>query len=146
MLPLLFALLACTPDTGTPPGAGSVPPTSVEGLPEERGPNGLKSWILRPGTGATPQNGQEVEVHYTGWLKHNGRLFDSSLNRGKPFRFRLGAGEVIPGWDQGVALMKVGEKRQFELPADLAYGENGAGGVIPPGAALLFDVELIAIR
>ncbi len=152
ILPLLLAL-ACSPNTGdvatSPSSTTAAPasggPTSVAGLEVQRHPNGLNSWVIKPGTGAAPAPGQTVKVDYTGWLKHNGERFDSSVGK-RPFTFRLGAGEVIPGWDQGVALLKVGEKRQFEIPADLAYGADGAGGVIPPGAALIFDVELLGIQ
>ncbi len=152
-LPLLLAL-ACSPseksaDVATPAKEAQAPtdkPTSVAGLQEQVTSSGLKSWVIREGTGPMAQPGQQVEVHYTGWLAHNGQKFDSSLDRGKPLTFTLGAGEVIPGWDQGVALMKVGEKRQFEIRPDLAYGEAGAGGVIPPGATLIFDVELLGVR
>jgi peptidylprolyl isomerase len=154
MLFSLLLALACSPnaDVATPTAGGSAAapagggPSSVAGIAEQADPSGLKSWVLRAGTGASPQAGQQVEVHYTGWLKSNGKKFDSSLDRGTPFTFRLGYGEVIPGWDQGVAKMKVGEKRQFEIPASLAYGDGGAGGVIPPGATLIFDVELLAAQ
>ncbi len=96
--------------------------------------------------------GQIAVVQYTGWLydetapDHKGREFDSSKNAGQPFQFPLGTGNVIKGWDQGVAGMKVGEGRRLVIPADLAYGDSGAGGVIPPGATLLFDVELVGIK
>jgi FKBP-type peptidyl-prolyl cis-trans isomerase len=97
------------------------------------------------GSGATAQAGQSVVVHYTGWLT-NGQKFDSSVDRNDPFDFRLGAGQVIPGWDQGVAGMQVGGKRKLTIPPDLAYGSRGAGGVIPPNATLVFEVELLAVR
>ncbi|UOV01534.1 FKBP-type peptidyl-prolyl cis-trans isomerase [Pseudoxanthomonas mexicana] len=104
------------------------------------------------GTGAVATSGSDVTVHYTGWLydenapdKH-GMKFDSSVDRGQPFTFLLGAGQVIRGWDDGVAGMKVGGKRTLLIPADLGYGSNGAGGVIPPGASLVFDVELLDVK
>jgi FKBP-type peptidyl-prolyl cis-trans isomerase len=97
------------------------------------------------GNGATAQAGQSVVVHYTGWLT-NGQKFDSSVDRNDPFDFRLGAGQVIPGWDQGVAGMQIGGKRKLTIPPNLAYGSRGAGGVIPPNATLVFEVELLAVR
>ena len=100
---------------------------------------------LTVGNGATASAGQYVSVHYTGWLT-NGQKFDSSVDRNDPFEFRLGAGQVIPGWDQGVAGMQVGGKRKLTIPPNLAYGSRGAGGVIPPNATLVFEVELLAIR
>jgi FKBP-type peptidyl-prolyl cis-trans isomerase FkpA len=104
------------------------------------------------GTGDVAEAGDVVVVHYTGWLYdvdaagQKGQKFDSSVDRGEPFSFPLGAGRVIAGWDQGVAGMKVGGKRRLVIPADMAYGERGAGGVIPPGATLVFDVELLEIK
>ena len=100
------------------------------------------------GTGPQPAAGQTVNVHYTGWLDNDGqkgRKFDSSRDRGQPFSFKLGAGMVIAGWDQGVATMHVGGKRTLIIPPELGYGSRGAGGVIPPGATLIFDVELLSI-
>ena len=97
------------------------------------------------GTGAEAKSGQRVSVHYTGWLT-DGKKFDSSVDRGKPFSFQLGAGQVIKGWDQGVAGMKVGGKRKLTIPPDLGYGARGAGGVIPPNATLVFEVELLGVR
>lgn len=106
--------------------------------------SGLKYFDIVEGDGDSPEAGQTVVVHYTGWLE-DGTQFDSSLDRGVPFDFRLGQGAVIPGWDEGVASMKVGGKRQLVIPADLAYGEAGAGGTIPPNATLIFEVELLDI-
>jgi peptidylprolyl isomerase len=106
---------------------------------------GLKYYDFETGDGPTPQAGQEVVVHYTGWLL-NGTKFDSSLDRGSPFSFVLGAGRVISGWDEGLATMKVGGKRQLVIPPELAYGDQGASGVIPPNATLVFEVELLEIH
>ncbi len=111
--------------------------------------DGLKYTDTTVGTGAEATPGQKVSVHYTGWLYENdrkGKKFDSSLDRGQPFGFTLGAHQVIRGWDEGVAGMKVGGKRTLIIPPDLAYGQRGAGGVIPPGATLMFDVELLGVQ
>jgi len=112
-------------------------------------PSGLKYKDEVVGTGPEPKAGQSVSVHYTGWLDQNGqkgKKFDSSRDRGQPFSFTLGAGQVIAGWDQGVATMKTGGKRTLVIPPELGYGARGAGGVIPPNATLIFDVELIGAR
>jgi len=111
----------------------------------ETTPSGLQYVDKTVGTGASPQKGQKVFVHYTGWLL-DGKKFDSSRDRGQPFSFSLGRGEVIKGWDEGVATMKVGGTRELIIPPDLAYGARGAGGVIPPNATLKFEVELLEIR
>ena len=97
------------------------------------------------GTGAEAAKGKTVSVHYTGWLT-DGKKFDSSKDRGQPFNFALGAGQVIRGWDDGVAGMKVGGKRKLTIPPDLGYGPRGAGGVIPPNATLVFEVELLGVK
>jgi peptidylprolyl isomerase len=107
--------------------------------------SGLKYHDFVVGDGPSPQSGQQVTVHYTGWLLDGGK-FDSSLDRGQPFVFTIGAGQVIPGWDEGVMSMKVGGKRQLVIPPDLGYGEAGAGGVIPPNATLVFEVELLGVQ
>ena len=107
--------------------------------------SGLQYLDLTVGTGASPEKGQTVTVHYTGTLS-NGQKFDSSLDRNQPFSFKIGVGQVIKGWDEGVATMKVGGKRQLIIPPDLGYGARGAGGVIPPNATLNFEVELLGIK
>jgi peptidylprolyl isomerase len=107
--------------------------------------SGLKYYDFTTGTGDSPEAGQTVVVHYTGWLT-DGTQFDSSVEGGQPFSFVLGQGNVIPGWDEGLSTMKVGGKRQLVIPSDLGYGDQGAGGVIPPGATLIFEVELLEIR
>jgi len=112
-------------------------------------PAGLRYEIIQKSEGAAAQTGQKVHVHYTGWLDQNGekgKKFDSSLDRGTPFVFTLGRGQVIQGWDEGVAGMQVGEKRRLFIPSPLGYGKRGAGQDIPPNADLIFDVELIAIK
>ncbi|MGB7078549.1 MAG: FKBP-type peptidyl-prolyl cis-trans isomerase [Xanthobacteraceae bacterium] len=111
--------------------------------------DGLGIIDTKVGTGAMPKAGQTVVVDYTGWLYNNGKRgkkFDSSVDRGQPFDFPLGKGQVIPGWDEGVASMKVGGERTLIIPPSLGYGSNGAGGVIPPNATLLFDVKLLAVK
>jgi peptidylprolyl isomerase len=108
-------------------------------------PSGLKYEVITAGSGEAAVPGKMAIVHYTGTLE-DGSKFDSSRDRGEPFSFPLGGGRVIRGWDEGVALMKVGDRWKFTLPPDLAYGERGAGGVIPPNATLIFDVELLGIK
>jgi FKBP-type peptidyl-prolyl cis-trans isomerase FkpA len=116
------------------------------------GVNSMQSLEIKPGTGEAITAGKIAVVQYTGWLyeatakDNKGKEFDSSRNSGRPFRFPVGTGQVIKGWDQGVVGMKVGESRRLIIPADLAYGDSGAGGVIPPGATLVFDVDLVAIE
>jgi FKBP-type peptidyl-prolyl cis-trans isomerase len=106
--------------------------------------SGLQIEKLAEGTGATPKTGDRVTVHYTGWLT-DGSKFDSSVDRGQPFVFTIGRGQVIGGWDQGVATMKVGDKVRLTIPPELGYGARGAGGVIPPNATLIFEVELLDV-
>ena len=108
-------------------------------------PSGLKYTDLKEGTGATPKKGQTVKVHYTGTLE-DGTKFDSSRDRGQPFKFKLGVGQVIKGWDEGISTLKVGGRRQLIIPPELGYGARGAGGVIPPNATLNFDVELLGVE
>jgi peptidylprolyl isomerase len=111
--------------------------------------SGLQIIDTKAGTGETPRTGQTCVMHYTGWLYENGakgKKFDSSVDRGQPFEFPLGMRRVIAGWDEGIATMKVGGKRTLIIPAKLAYGERGAGGVIPPNATLLFEVELLGVK
>ncbi|MES2640995.1 MAG: FKBP-type peptidyl-prolyl cis-trans isomerase [Myxococcota bacterium] len=159
---LLF-LFACSPSATTIGGPGTRPVTSsgtygpapmqvsrtdaqapIDGLPLVTTPTGLKYWVLREGTGPTPAPGETVAVNYTGWLA-DGTKFDSSLDRGVPLQFKVGGGQVIKGWDEAVSTMKVGEARRLEIPPGLGYGERGAGGMIPGGATLVFEVELVGI-
>ena len=112
-------------------------------------PSGLQITDTKVGTGATPQRGQTCVMHYTGWLFENGaksKKFDSSRDRGQPFEFPIGMKRVIAGWDEGVATMKVGGQRTLVIPPDLGYGARGAGGVIPPDATLIFEVELLDVK
>ncbi len=108
--------------------------------------SGLKYEVLTaaPANAASPTKGQKIKAHYTGWLE-NGTKFDSSVDRGTPLAFNVGVGQVIPGWDEALLSMKVGEKRKLTIPSKLAYGARGAGGVIPPNATLIFEVELVSV-
>ncbi len=106
--------------------------------------HGVTWEVIKEGTGAAPQPGDSVTVHYTGWLE-DGTKFDSSVDRKEPFGFRLGRGYVIQGWEEAVATLKVGGKSRFTIPPELGYGERGAGGVIPPNATLIFEIELLSI-
>lgn len=135
-------------------GCGSEAPSTGAGNSAATAPaiTALEPLDIKLGSGSPIADGQTAVVNYTGWLydlaapDHKGRQFDSSIPGGRPFKFKLGAGQVIKGWDQGVAGMQVGGSRRLTIPATLAYGDEGAGGVIPPGAALVFDVELLAIE
>lgn len=118
-------------------------PTPVTGTPVRK-PSGLLYWDIKPGKGPEALPGDMVTVHYTGWLE-NGQKFDSSVDRNQPLNFKLGQGQVIKGWDEGVAGMKIGGKRQLKIPPELAYGSRGYGP-IPPNATLIFDVELLGIN
>ena len=112
-------------------------------------PSGLKIIDIKVGTGPSPKSGQTCVMNYTGWLYENGnkgKKFDSSLDRNQPFSFPIGQHQVIAGWDEGVAPMKVGGKRTLIIPPELGYGARGAGGVIPPNATLIFDVELLSVK
>ncbi|HZF98106.1 MAG TPA: FKBP-type peptidyl-prolyl cis-trans isomerase [Pseudoxanthomonas sp.] len=136
LLLALAAIAACAPSA--PPPSGSV--AELQRIDQVQG------------SGETATSGSDVTVHYTGWLydenapERRGHKFDSSVDRGEPFTFLLGAGRVIRGWDDGVAGMKVGGKRLLLIPSDYGYGSEGAGGVIPPGASLVFEVELLAVQ
>jgi FKBP-type peptidyl-prolyl cis-trans isomerase len=142
------AVAACGSTTPTEPKAPTSAASAARSQPDVQE---LVVTDLRAGTGAEATPGSVVTVHYTGWLYDagavdtKGKKFDSSRDGGKPFQFVLGAGNVIQGWDQGVAGMKVGGQRRLVIPSSLGYGQRGAGGVIPPGAALVFDVELLDV-
>jgi len=139
VIALAGAFAALTPTTAAAQAAGKTMTT----------PSGLQITDTTVGTGATPKPGQICVMHYTGWLYQDGakgKKFDSSLDRGQPFEFPLGKHQVIAGWDEGVASMKVGGKRTLIIPPALGYGARGAGGVIPPNATLMFDVELLDVK
>jgi FKBP-type peptidyl-prolyl cis-trans isomerase len=135
---VLAVLMAACAQSQAPGGGGS-------GGQEVTTASGLKYEDTKVGTGAEAKAGQQVSVHYTGWLT-NGTKFDSSKDRGQPFVFPLGGGRVIKGWDEGVQGMKVGGVRKLTIPANLGYGAQGAGGVIPPNATLVFEVELLDVK
>jgi FKBP-type peptidyl-prolyl cis-trans isomerase len=141
---LTSALVALPMATATPASAGSTTMPAVTGSPVTT-PSGLQYWDVALGIGATAVAGKSVTVDYTGWLE-SGKKFDSSLDRHSPITVRLGVGQVIKGWDEGVAGMKVGGKRRLRIPPNLAYGVNGHPPVIPRNATLVFDVELLAVK
>ena len=151
LLAALLALAACRPGSDRPPMNPDpatntyAPALGVDLSRFEKRPSGLYVRDDTVGTGAVAEPGRQVEVHYTGWLT-DGDKFDASRDHGESFRFRLGAQEVIAGWDEGVAGMKVGGTRTLVVPPSLGYGAEGAGGVIPPNAVLVFRVELLGVR
>src|SRR5271163_1812931 len=127
----------------------AVVPMSALAAGEVTTPSGLRIIDVKAGTGPAPQSGQTVTVNYTGWLFVDGKKgtkFDSSVDWGQPVSFTIGQGQVIKGWDEGVATMHVGGKLTLIIPPDLGYGDRGAGGVIPPGATLIFDVDLLGVK
>ena len=144
-----IALLTCIALSAACSGKSEAPPSAASTASSV---TALQKVTLKPGSGAAIGSGQIAVVQYTGWLyeagaaDHKGKQFDSSLTRHEPFKFPLGTGSVIKGWDQGVIGMTVGESRRLVIPPELAYGDGGAGGVIPPGATLVFDVELVGIE
>ena len=129
--------------------AASAAATPALAQPAKTTSSGLQIIDTKVGTGASPKTGQTCVMHYTGWLYENGtkgKKFDSSVDRGQPFEFKIGTHQVIAGWDEGVSSMKVGGKRTLIIPPALGYGAQGAGNVIPPNATLIFDVELLAVK
>ena len=157
--PGLFCVLLCAafPACSEPSNPSATSENAQEHKPTTTGQemtfattaSGLQYADSTEGTGASPKTSQTCVMHYTGWLYENGAKgakFDSSVDRGRPFEFVIGVGQVIKGWDEGVATMKVGSKRTLIIPPDLGYGARGAGGVIPPNATLMFDVELLGIK
>jgi peptidylprolyl isomerase len=141
----LSRLLACALLVAGVCATGALNPAAAQSATA----SGLQATDIKVGGGASPKPGQICVMHYTGWLYQNGvkgKKFDSSVDRGQPFEFAIGKGQVIAGWDQGVATMKVGGKRTLIIPPELGYGARGAGGVIPPNATLMFEVELLGVK
>lgn len=144
LLAVAVIIPACTQKESKQP-AGNAQPVAAQAAATTTTPSGLAYTDIVPGTGKSPIAGKQVKVHYTGWLE-NGTKFDSSVDRSEPFIFTIGVGQVVPGWDEGVMSMKVGGKRKLIIPPQLGYGEAGAGGVIPPNATLIFEVELLDVE
>ena len=142
-LVVLVAAIAFAQSKSANKAAPAAGPTQVTGEGTKTA-DGLQYWDIKAGTGRTADRGNTVKVHYTGWLT-NGKKFDSSVG-GQPFTFRIGAHQVIKGWEEGVAGMKVGGKRQLRSPPDLAYGKEGYPGAIPPNATLIFDIQLLGVE
>ena len=147
LLIVAIAIPACSQKEAKAPEKSGEPQAQAQAPTQtgtEKTASGLSYTDLVKGSGAAPVSGKSVTVHYTGWLE-DGKKFDSSLDHGQPFTFRIGAGEVIPGWDEGVMSMRVGGKRKLFIPAQLGYGAAGAPGAIPPNANLIFEVELLDV-
>ena len=143
---LMMVALTLTLGAGV---SGTIPASAQTAGAPVTTPSGLQVIDTKVGTGATPRTGQTCVMHYTGWLYVNGakgQKFDSSKDRGEPFEFPIGQGRVIAGWDEGVGTMKVGGSRTLIIPPGLGYGARGAGGVIPPNATLIFEVELLSVK
>jgi FKBP-type peptidyl-prolyl cis-trans isomerase len=144
LLTLSITLLAQTKKPAKAADKKVEGPTAVTGKPTTT-PSGLEYWDIKKGSGKLAEKGKKVSVHYTGWLT-NGKEFDSSRDAGEPIQFDLGTGQVIKGWDEGIAGMKVGGKRQLRIPPALGYGPRGFGSSIPPNSTLVFDVELMDVK
>jgi peptidylprolyl isomerase len=150
VVPRIFLLVAISLTTALAVAAIEAPTRALaQAAKSVTTPSGLQITDSKVGTGASPKSGQTCVMHYTGWLYENGvkgKKFDSSVDRGQPFEFVIGTHQVIGGWDEGVATMKVGGKRTLIIPPALGYGARGAAGVIPPNATLIFDVELLGVK
>ena len=144
VLILAITFIACNSGNGIPDQAPDAP-TKLTDSQYTPITNGLKYHDLKVGTGAEAQKGKNITVHYTGWLT-TGKMFDSSINKKRPFSLLLGGGQVIKGWDEGIVGMRVGGHRQLSIPPDLAYGPGGYAGVIPPNATLIFEVYLTEVK
>jgi len=145
ILLLAWAVVAGCKQNKSEPGQGAATAPKIDTAALTKTASGLAYQDLKVGDGPSPKVGKGVKVHYTGWLE-NGTKFDSSVDSGKPFVFTIGVGQVIPGWDEGVLTMKTGGKRKLVIPSNLGYGAAGAGGLIPPNATLIFEVELLDVE